>query len=206
MSSLSRVVFVLIILCCPLALSQPAQKLDEVNQYVAAFIKKRNIPGLSLAVVSNGKLVKAAGYGLANLELQVPARPETVYQIGSISKHFTAEAVLLLVEEGKLGLDDPLGKYLNEAPAAWKGLTLRQLLTHTSGLKDWEAANVLSYRREYTPDEFIKLMSPFPLDFTPGEQWSYTNTAYPLLGMVIERVAAGTLKSLWPSASSNRSG
>jgi CubicO group peptidase (beta-lactamase class C family) len=96
---------------------------------------------------------------------------------------------MLLVEDGKLGLDDTLGKYLNELPPAWKGLTLRQLLTHTSGLKDWESANVLSYRREYTADEFIKLMSPFPLDFPPGERWSYTNTAYPLLGMVIERAS-----------------
>lgn len=189
MTDLLRVVFVLVLLCSPWALAQSTQKPDDVDQYVTAFIKKRNIPGLSLAVVRDGKLVKAAGYGLANLELNVPATPETVYEIGSISKHFTAEAVLLLVEDGKLGLDDTLGKYLNEIPAAWKGITLRQILTHTSGLKDWEAANALSYRREYTGDEFIKLMSPFPQDFAPGEKWAYTNTGYPLLGLVIERAS-----------------
>lgn len=189
MNRLFCIGFTFIILCCFCVLAQPAQKPDEVDQYVEAFIKKRGIPGLSLAVVRDGKLVKAAGYGLANLELNVPAKPETVYEIGSISKHFTAEAILLLAEEGKLSLDDPLSKYLNDAPEAWKGITLRHILAHTSGLKDWEAANALSYRREYTPEEFIKLMAPFPLDFAPGEKWAYSNTGYPLLGMVIERVS-----------------
>lgn len=188
MNRLFRLGVAFIILCSPL-LAQSTQKPDEVDQYVEAFIKKRGIPGLSLAVVRDGKLVKAAGYGLANLELNVPAKPETVYEIGSISKHFTAEAILLLAEEGKLKLDDPLSKYLSEAPEAWKPITLRHILAHTSGLKDWEAANALSYRREYTPEEFIKLMAPFPLDFTPGEKWAYSNTGYPLLGVVIERAS-----------------
>lgn len=188
MNRFLRLGVVFIILCSPL-LAQSTQKPDEVDQYVEAFIKKRGIPGLSLAVVRDGKLVKAAGYGLANLELSAPAKPETVYEIGSISKHFTAEAILLLAEEGKLKLDDPFSKYLSEAPEAWKPITLRHILAHTSGLKDWEAANVLSYRREYTADEFIKLMSPFPLDFVPGEKWAYSNTGYPLLGLVIERAS-----------------
>ena len=189
MNRLFCIVFIATLLCSSLALGQSTNNPDDVDRYVEAFIKKRNIPGLSLAVVRDGKLIKAAGYGLANVELNVPATPETVYEIGSISKHFTAEAIMLLVEDGKLGLDDMLGKYLKDPPPAWNGITLRHLLTHTSGLKDWEAANVLSYRREYTADEFIKLMSPFPLDFPPGEQWAYTNTTYPLLAMVIERAS-----------------
>lgn len=189
MNDLFRVVLVLLFVLFSVAFAQSPQKPDEVDRYVKAFIEKRKIPGLSLAVVRDGKLVKAAGYGLANLELNVPARSETVYEIGSISKHFTAEAVLLLAQEGRLGLDDRLGKYLAEIPSAWKDITLRHILTHTSGLKDWEAAAVLSYRREYTADEFIKLMAPFPLDFAPGERWAYTNTGFPLLGPVIERVS-----------------
>ena len=170
------------------ALAVPARA-DEIDDYVKATISQRNIPGLSLAVVRDGRLVKAAGYGFANLELAAPATPETVYEIGSITKQFTAEAIMLLVQEGKLGLDDPLGKHLDGLPIKWQPLTLRQLLTHTSGLKDWESANLLSFRRDYTPDEFIKLLSAYPLDFTPGERWSYTNTAYPLLGLVIARVS-----------------
>ena len=179
----------LIVTALFLCLLPTPARADEVDEYVRAFINKLHIPGLSLAVVRDGKLVKAAGYGLANLELNSPATPETVYEIGSITKQFTAEAILLLVEEGKLGLDDTLGKHLDGLPTAWQSLTLRQLLTHTSGLRDWEAANALSFRHEYTAAEFIKLMSPFALDFTPGARWSYTNTAYPLLGMIIARVS-----------------
>ena len=162
---------------------------DKIDAYVRTFIAQRNIPGLSLAVVRDGKLVKAAGYGFANLELQTPATPETVYEIGSITKQFTAEAVMLLVEEGKLKLDDTLGQRLEGLPAAWRPLTLRQVLTHTSGLKDWEAENLLSFRREYTAAEFIALMSKYPLDFRPGESWAYTNTGYPLLGMVLAQAS-----------------
>lgn len=170
----------------------PDARADEVDRYVAAVISKQNIPGLSLAVVHDGKLVKAAGYGLANLELNSPAMPETAYEIGSITKQFTAEAIMLLVQDGTLGLDDSLGRRLDGVPAAWRPLTLRQLLTHTSGLKDWEAESLLSFHREYSDAEFIALMSSFPLDFTPGERWSYTNTAYPLLGMVIARASGAS--------------
>jgi CubicO group peptidase (beta-lactamase class C family) len=162
---------------------------DEVDKYVASAISKQNIPGLSLAVVRGGNVIKAAGYGYANLELDSPATAQTAYEIGSITKQFTAQAIMLLVQDGKLHLDDTLGQLLDDLPAAWRPLTLRQLLTHTSGLKDWEAENLLSFRREYTASEFFALMSSFPLDFTPGERWSYTNTAYPLLGMVIARVS-----------------
>ena len=167
----------------------PDAHADEADKYVASFIAKRNVPGLSLAVVRDGKLVKAAGYGFANLELNSPATPETAYEIGSIGKQFTAQAVMLLVQDGKLGLDDALAQHLDGLPPAWQALTLRQLLSHTSGLKDWEAESLLSFRREYTDTEFIAVMSPFALDFKPGERWSYTNSAYPLLGMVITRAS-----------------
>jgi len=121
---------------------------DNVDEYVIGQIKQRNIPGLSLAVVWDGRIIKAAGYGLANMELQVPAAKETVYEIGSITKQFTAEAVILLVEEGKLGLDDPISKYLPDLPQAWAQITVRHLLTHTSGLKDWTTGTEFSSRHE----------------------------------------------------------
>ena len=162
---------------------------DQVDAHAAAFIDKHKIPGLSLAVVRDGKLVKAAGYGFANLELNSPATAESAWEIGSITKHFTAQAVMLLVEDGKLGLGDTLGQHLDGLPPAWQPLTLRQLLTHTSGLKDWETDGLLNFHREYTDAEYMALMSPFPLDFEPGQRWSYTNTAYPLLGMVVSRVS-----------------
>ena len=118
--------------CAPLASTQA----DEVDTYAAEFIDKHRIPGLSLAVVQEGKVVKAAGYGFANLELNAPATAETAWEIGSITKHFTAEAVMLLVQDGQLGLGNTLSQYLDGVPPAWQPLTLRQLLTHTSGQDD----------------------------------------------------------------------
>jgi len=182
----TRVCLMVLSLAWPLLGSTRA---DEVDDYAQTFIDKHKIPGLSLAVVRDGRVVKAAGYGFANLEVHAPATAETAWEIGSITKHFTAQALMLLVEGDKLTLGDTLGQRLPGMPPAWAPLTLRQLLTHTSGLKDWEAAGLLNFRREYTDAEYIALMSPFPLDFKPGEGWSYTNTAYPLLGMVIARVS-----------------
>ena len=162
---------------------------DPVDDYVRAQLGPRHLPGVSLAVIKKGQIVKAAGYGLASLELDVPASERTVYEIGSISKQITANAVLLLVEDGKLSLDDPLSKYLQRTPPAWKAITIRHVLTHTAGLPDFDTGNIgFSYRREYTEAEFVDLLAAHPLQFTPGEQWSYTN-GFPLLGIVVERAS-----------------
>ncbi len=161
---------------------------DPVDRYVRAFIERHRIPSVAVAIVRNDKVTKAAGYGWASLEPPAPAGPHTVYEIGSITKQFTAEAVLMLADEGKLSLDAPVSRYLANLPSAWEAITLRQLLTHTSGLPDWEGRAMLDFHREYTPAEFIQLIAGRPLDFAPGEQWSYTNSAYPLLGLVIEAV------------------
>jgi D-alanyl-D-alanine carboxypeptidase len=162
---------------------------DEVDRYLARFIQNHGIPALSVGVIRNGRLIKTAGYGTANLELHVVATENTAYEIGSITKQFTAEAVMLLVEEKKIGLDDPLSTYLPDVPKAWDQITIRHLLTHLSGLKDWDGTGVLSYRREYTPREYIELVAASPLDFPPGEKSVYTSAGYPLLGLVIEKVA-----------------
>jgi len=162
---------------------------DRVDEYVRQQMKQRGMPGLSLAVVRQGKVVKAQGYGVASLELTVPATPETVYEIGSISKQFTAEAVMLLVEEGRIDLDAPLARYVSDLPAAWSAITVRHVLTHTSGLKDWETGVGFSYHVDYEPRAFIALLEKLPLDFAPGQRWAYTNSGFPLLGLVIERTS-----------------
>jgi CubicO group peptidase (beta-lactamase class C family) len=173
-----------------LLLSAAAIQADEIDDLVNAQIKKRHIPGLSLAVLRDGKVIKAAGYGLANIELNVPATKDTVYEIGSISKQFASEAVMLLVEDGKLALDDPINKYLpKNAPDSWKAITIRQVLNHTAGLKDWTEIKEFSYRREYTAEEFIDLIKGAPLQYAPGMSWAYTNTGPPLLGMVVEKAS-----------------
>lgn len=162
---------------------------DDIDTYISGFIQRHNIPGMSIAVVRDGKVIKAAGYGMSNLELSVPATGETLFEIGSISKQFTAEAVMMLVEDGKLAITDPVSKYLPEVSPAWAKITIAHLLTHTSGLHDWEAAGILSYRREYAPKEYIDLIAGRPLDFEPGTRWAYTNSSYPLLGLVIQRIS-----------------
>jgi D-alanyl-D-alanine carboxypeptidase len=182
-----RVVAYVLTLC--LAGFTSAAAADPVDDYVRSQLKPRNLPGVSLAVVKDGRIVKAAGYGLASLELNAPATERTVYEIGSISKQFAANAVLLLVEDGKVKLDDPISKYLDRTPAAWTAITVRHVLTHTAGLADFDTGNIgFSYRREYTANEFVDLLGKQPLQFAPGDRWNYTN-GFPLLGLVVERAS-----------------
>lgn len=166
-----------------------AQAQDQVDSYVREFIQRKNIPSAAISVVRHGQVVKAAGYGIANLELGVAATEHSVFEIGSITKQITAEALMILVEEGKLSLDDPLTQYLSGLPDAWSGIRLRHLLTHTSGLPDWESDSAFSYRREYTLPEFVEFVARHPLDFPPGTRFGYSNSAFPLLGKVIEKVS-----------------
>lgn len=167
------------------ALSQPAVP-AQIDEYVRAEMEKERVPGLAIAVVQDGKVIGAKGYGVASLELRVPVTPETVFQSGSIGKQFTATAVMMLIESGKLALDDTIAKYLAETPPSWKDITVRQLLTHTSGLTDYPAG--FDQRRDYTEDELLKAIESVPPAFTPGERWEYSNAGYVVLGILIHRV------------------
>jgi CubicO group peptidase (beta-lactamase class C family) len=139
----------------------------------------------------DGKVIKATGYGLANLELKVPVAPEMVFHSGSLGKAFTATAVMMLVEEGKIGLDDRISKYLPEAPPAWDKVTIRHLLTHTSGIRDIfgeDGDPQYDFHRDYSEDELIRMFAAQSMRFSPGEKWSYCNAGYITLGIVIHRV------------------
>ncbi|HEY1262208.1 MAG TPA: serine hydrolase domain-containing protein [Terriglobales bacterium] len=164
----------------------PASANEQVDQYVQAEMAKRHIPGLALLVVRDGHIVRAQGYGMANVELQVPVRPETVFQSGSVGKQFTAAAVMMLVEEGKVRLDDPLTRYFPEAPAAWRQVTVRQLLSHTGGFGDYPAK--FNFRRDYTEAELLRIVERLPPAYPPGTKWSYANLGYLTLGVLIHRV------------------
>jgi CubicO group peptidase (beta-lactamase class C family) len=159
---------------------------DKVDDYVKAQMQTQKIPGLSIGVVRNGEVVKAKGYGLANVELNVPASPETVYQSGSTGKQFTATAVMMLVEEGKLALDDKFNKYFPDSPESWNNITIRHLLTHTSGTTDYPKD--FDFRRDYTEAELLKKAQSIPLAFAPGEKWSYSNVGYVTLGILLSKV------------------
>jgi CubicO group peptidase (beta-lactamase class C family) len=132
-----------------LAISCLAQNSVEtkVDEYIRAEMQAQQIPGLALAVIKDGKTVIARGYGLANVEHQVPVKPETIFQSGSTGKQFTATAVMMLVEEGKLSLDDKITKYFPDGPEAWQKITVRHMLTHTSGMTDYPQD--FDLRRDY---------------------------------------------------------
>ncbi|HEY7119789.1 MAG TPA: serine hydrolase domain-containing protein [Tepidisphaeraceae bacterium] len=161
---------------------------DAVDDYINAEIARRHIPGLSLAVVRDGKVAKLGGYGLANVELNVTVTPDTVFQIQSVTKTFTSTAILMLVEQGKIALDDPVGKYLEGTPDSWKPIKIRHLLSHTSGIKDFINEPTASLRLDVTEEEVLKATAPRPLNFTPGDRYSYSNTNYHLLAMIIRKL------------------
>ena len=159
-----------------------------VDAFVRAEMERQKVPGVAVAIVRGGEVVKVQGYGLADVEHQVPVKAETIFQSGSVGKQFTAAAVMFLVEEGKLALSDPLTKFFPDAPAAWQGITLRHLLTHTSGIPDY-TSDTLDYRRDFTEEELAKLAFGLALEFPPGARWNYSNTGYVLLGIVVGKAS-----------------
>ena len=157
-----------------------------IDDYVKAEMQRQRIPGLALAVIKDGEIVLARGYGFANVELQAPVKPETVFQSGSVGKQFTATAVMMLVEEGKISLDDKINKYFTDAPESWQNITVRHLLTHTAGTTDYPQD--FDFRRDYTEDELLRRAAGIPLAFQPGEKWSYSNLGYLMLGILIHKI------------------
>ena len=171
-----------------LATHASADTLGRVDEFVRAEMAREKVPGVAVAVVDHGKVVKAEGYGYANVEHNVPVRPETVFQSGSLGKQFTAAAVMTLVEEGGLALDDPIAKYFPEAPPAFRPITVRHLLTHTSGIPDYTEGTI-DLRRDYTEDELARMAFGLKLEFAPGARWNYSNTGYLMLGVLVRRAS-----------------
>ena len=173
------------LLCAFLALAGPVMA-DQVDDAVRAEMKRIHIPGVSVLVLKDGKVIKEKGYGLANVEHNVPVTPQTVFQSGSVGKTFTAALVLLLAEDGKLSIDDPVSRHLANTPKVWESITIRHLLTHTSGLAD--PYEELDFRKDYTDEELIAVEAGIPMLFAPGEAYSYSNMGYHLLGFICNKV------------------
>ena len=159
----------------------------DVREYVKSEMERQHIPGLALLVTRDGKVVRSEGFGVANIELQVPVKPETIFQSGSVGKQFTATAVMMLVEAGKIGLNDPLTKYFPEAPPSWKDVTVRELLSHTGGFGDYPKD--FNFRKDWTEPQLLKLVESIPLAYPPGTKWEYSNLGYLTLGILIHRVS-----------------
>jgi CubicO group peptidase (beta-lactamase class C family) len=154
-------------------------------------MQRQHIPGLALGVYLDGKIAKVQGYGLANIEWDAPVKPDTIFQSGSMGKQFLATAVMMLVEEGKIALDDPVREYFPDAPESWTNITVRNLLNHTSGLAEYidtSRDGPLYLRSDFTENDLYKKISALPMEFKPNERWRYRNTNYVVLGILIHKV------------------
>lgn len=159
-----------------------------VDAAVRREMERQRIPGVAVAVVRGGDVLLARGYGYANLEHRVPVTDETMFESGSLGKQFTAAGVMALVEDGRLRLDASVRAYLPDAPAAWQPITLRHLLSHTSGIPDY-TGDQLDYRRDYAEADLLRLAYALPPEFPAGARWNYSNTGYVVLGVVASRAA-----------------
>ncbi len=163
------------------------EKIDAIMQsYYAA-----DEPGGALLIAKDGDIVFEKAYGMANLELNVPMEEHMVFEIGSITKQFTAVAILMLMEEGKLSLDDDITKFIEDYPKHGHHISIHHLLTHTSGIKSYTSLNrwMEDVRKDYEPLQFIDYFKNEPMDFAPGEKFLYNNSAYFILGYVIEKAS-----------------
>ncbi len=167
---------------------------DPADDLIKNEMQKHQIPGLELKVVRDGQAVKTTGYGVANLECNVPVTEQTVFEIGSITKQFTAACILLLEEDGKLSIDDKISQHLKNTPAAWSNITIRHLLTHTSGITNYTTIDGFELRQHLTQEQFIQKLGAFPLGFQPGDAWKYCNSGYNLLGFIVENASG---KGYW---------
>ena len=176
------------------AVSLPARA-DSIDRLVIARMRAERIPGLALAVRRPDGRIDRRAYGYASLETCAPADTSTIFGIGSVSKSLTAYATLRLVQAGKLALNDTITKYLPEAKPAWDGITVRDLLTHTSGIRDYPGDDPshprldVDRKAEFTPDSLIRHFARAPLNFAPGSEYAYSNTGYLVLSLVLERAA-----------------
>ena len=172
----------------PVPVRKTPPELPELESFIRAEMDRQKIPGAAVAVVRGGQTLLAKGYGEANVEHRVPVTPDTIFQSGSVGKQFTSAAVMLLVEGGKLALNDPLTKFFPDAPAHWSSITVRHLLTHTSGLPDYTGGSI-DYRKDHSEDDLRRMAYALKPEFAPGARWNYSNTGYVLLGIVIRKVS-----------------
>jgi CubicO group peptidase (beta-lactamase class C family) len=170
------------------------QRLKSIDSFIATQMANQKIPGLAVGIYSRGQILLAKGYGQANVELDVAVKPETIFQSGSVGKQFVSAAIMMLVEEGKVSLDDSVTKYLSDAPATWKPILIKNLLSHTSGLSEYETEDRTGpkgpfyIRLDFTEDELVTKIEALPIEWAPGEKWAYCNTNYFLLGVLIHKI------------------
>ena len=178
-----------------LAVALPARS-DALDALIDARMRQRQLPGVAVAVVERGRVKTMRHYGVASLELPTPVTSDTVFELGSLSKQFTAAAILMLAEEEKIELDGSIARYLADVPQEWRAITIRHLLTHSSGIQEYLAVPGLPDQAHAVDHEGMTRMffQRLRLEFEPGATWAYSNSGYLLLGNIIERVSG---QSYW---------
>jgi len=193
-------IFCFCALICVTVFAAPAHDLTQeqmsaIDHYVDAEMKREHVVGIAVGIYGRGQILLAKGYGLANIELNVPVKAETIFQSGSVGKQFTSAAIMMLVEEGKISLDDSIVKYFPNAPPSWQAIRVKNLLSHTSGLSEYETderagpTGPFYIRLDFTEDELVNKVEALPIEFKPGDKWDYRNTNYMLLGVIIHKVS-----------------
>jgi CubicO group peptidase (beta-lactamase class C family) len=174
---------------------------SKVAAIATDVLRQTGVPSASVGIVTGGKIVYTRAFGMARIEPALPATADMAYPIGSISKQFTATAVLLLQQQGKLSIDDTVAKYFPDLTRA-KDVTLRNLLTMTSGYEDFapEDYSIPAWYKPTDPATTVKEWAGKPLDFEPGTKWQYSNTNFVLLGLIVEKVTGGTLRQIFTRA------
>lgn len=161
---------------------------NSIDVFIKDIMVKKRIPGLQLAVIQKGKVVKLATYGMANIEHNIPATAESIFSINSITKAFVGVAVMQLSEEGKLKVTDPISKYIDSLPAEWQKITIRDIMTHTSGLPD-----ILNEKEEVvgdgTEESALNIVKALPMEFKTGDRFSYNQTGYVIIGKIITELS-----------------
>ena len=178
----------LALLCAVRAQSQSGE--DKIDEYIRHEMNARSVPGLAFVVIENGRVVRQGAYGLANVETSSSVELDSVFELASVTKPITGVAVMMLVQEGKIRLDDSIDKYLNDTPEAWHEITIRQLLSHTSGLREYglvkcEGSELLDISTKQQFEDLVKSALLFP----PGTGTQYSDPGYFLLGMIIEKTS-----------------
>ena len=161
-------------------------KADSIDDYLRSEMQKRQIPEIAFAIVKNGQIVRSGASGLSDIPEKRLAKIDDLFEIGSLTKQFTSMAIMILVEAGRINLDDSISKYLSDAPPSWSPIKVRNLLNQDSGLPEYVSLPGLGLLDKFTRAQFIENLGKLPLDFPPEQAWAYSNTNYALLGWLIE--------------------
>ena len=165
----------------------PGGALTAIEDLVRSTLTDAQVPGIAVAVVRQGEVVMSKGFGVADIETDGPVSSQTMFQSGSVGKQFTSAGIMALVEDGRIDLNSSVRDYIAEAPESWQPITIRHLLTHSSGIPDY-TSNEFDYQTNYTEEDLVRMASGLDLEFPPGARWNYSNTGYVILGVVMSRV------------------